>query len=231
MAIDFNDIINKIVSWIKTNGNREITGTQLREILIDVANNLTENVNQNKIPFFNEDGYFESGPDYDKTNHKLSVHQIRLELGVAMVNYIFNKGFHIGNKEQTLITKRYHDAFHKTTLFADISIISATQNPILIKKGDTIEGQAVSGDDIFLFINPTNKSINGLYIVGDESSSLHPDWDTNYNTSVVILNPLENSPVSYTIAKNKSVSVGSISSHEIGGYVKTVSQLTILNMI
>ena len=39
MKIDLVTVLNKITTWIKTNGNREITGAQLNEILTDLIEN------------------------------------------------------------------------------------------------------------------------------------------------------------------------------------------------
>lgn len=227
-AVSFNDIITKIITWIKTNGNNEITAAQLKEILIDVSNSLTEEVGQNKIPFLNADLYFEAGPSYDKDNEELQAINFALAYGAGLINYIYNKGIFTGNKEKALITKRYHDLFHKTSQWADVQII-APLDPGTLKSGDAQDGQTLVEDQIMFFVHPTDSSYNGLYVVGAESSSVLDSWDDDYDCSIVVLSAVEGRGDKFILNANKSVQNGMFKSQEISGYVKVAAQLTILN--
>jgi hypothetical protein len=224
----FLDALTKIDLWIKTNGNKEITAAQLREILQDVVNAIVENLAELSIPFLSEDGNFYPSATFDPDENELQAENFKLQLGAGLINYIYNKGIFASNKERTLITKRYHDLFHKQNQWADISII-VPKDPGTLKHGDTEDSQTLVVDQVFLFQNPDNPSFNGLYIVGEDSSSKVDSWDELLDTSVIVLNPLAGRSFTQVLAADKSISNGLYKSSLISGYVKTISQLSIIN--
>jgi hypothetical protein len=228
MAISFNDIITKIVNWIKTNGNKEITGAQLREILIDISNALTEEVATGQIPFLNDDLFFQGGPSWDPAEKQLTTEQIALQYGVSLVNYIYNKGFFLGSGERALITKRYHDSFHKTNQIADLQIISS-KNPLTFKAGDIEDTQTLIVDDIFFFKSSSDSSDNGLYVVGADNSVKLDSWDDSFNCSVIVLNTIDGRGSQFILNSDKSIQSGLYKSQDISGFVKVAAQLSIIN--
>lgn len=227
MAISFANITNKVINWIKTNGNREITAEQLNEILIDFINALIEEVPEAKIPFLNSNGYFEGGPKYDTSNNKLSVDALALEFGAALVNQIYNSGAFTGSASRSLITKEYHDKFHKNNLWADISV-TTTLDPVNLKAGDEVDDQTLVDGQVMLVIDPEDADNNGLYMVGTENSVLLDTYSNDFATAVIVFEPKEGAPNEYVIETDNSVREGTIAA-DLPKYVKIVSQCLVLN--
>ena len=141
MKISFTTVLNKISSWIKTNGNREITASQLSEILQDLVGEPEEFQLKYGYPVNN---IYNGGiKPVDKTKSLVTLQ--------AVLKLIGGKGG-IMPIIGPMIPKP----------IGNISLLS-------LKSGDTINDYAVTTGDQILLSAQSDPVENGLYIIGENA--------------------------------------------------------------
>jgi hypothetical protein len=185
MANTFTDLYSEIDTYIKANGNNEITGPQMRSILLKLHNILVNELSDEQVPFYDAatDKYQGNASfKFDSTNARLILKQMILEVG-DYVNQIYNSGTFTGVNSKTLITKRYHDSFHNIW---QPPVNYAIATPVSVSNlmgGQTVAGYTLVAGDFVLLTNQASPAENGPYKVsaaGGSGGSRPEWWDASF---------------------------------------------------